>query len=224
MASIKLLVVEDDAPSLRLMAEVFTSLQAEVQPVNNSETAALLVGKEKFDGIFLDLEMPRLHGLDLTSWIRESSWNKSTPIVAVSGRNDRETMRQSFTLGATYFLQKPIDRQKLSRLFRTVRGSMLQNRRRSVRVPLHTELMCSVGMRTVRGVSWNISQTGMLIEVVGLEAGNVVQLSFRMPPSRENIDASGVVVWVGETRQGIQFKNMSGHNQYLIRSFIGDVE
>jgi hypothetical protein len=54
---------------------------------------------------------------------------------------------------------------------------------------------------TVRAVSWNISQTGMLIEVVGLEAGNVVQLSFRLPPSRENIDASGVVVWVGDTRQ-----------------------
>jgi CheY-like chemotaxis protein len=85
MASLKLLVVEDDAPSLELMAEVFTSLQAEVRPVDNSETAAALVDREKFDGIFLDLEMPRLHGLDLTHRIRESSWNKSTPILVVSG-------------------------------------------------------------------------------------------------------------------------------------------
>ena len=91
MASLKLLVVEDDVPSLELMAEVFTSLQAEVRPVDNSETAAALVDREKFDGIFLDLEMPRLHGFDLTHRIRESSWNKSTPIIVVSGRSDRQT-------------------------------------------------------------------------------------------------------------------------------------
>jgi len=132
MASLKLLVVEDDVPSLELMAEVFTSLQADVRPVSNSETAAAIASKEKFDGIFLDLEMPRLHGFELPHRIRESSWNKSTPIV-VSGRNDRETMRESFSVGASYFLQKPVDRQKLSSLLRTVRGGMLQNRRRAVR-------------------------------------------------------------------------------------------
>ena len=152
--------------------------------------------------------------------IRESPWNKSTPIIVVSGRSDRQTMRESFSVGASYFLQKPVDRQKLSRLLRTVRGGMLQNRRRSARVSVHTELMCSIGMRTIRGMSWNLSQTGMQAEVFGLEPGNVVQLSFRLPPSRENIDATGVVVWVGENRQGIQFKKMSAHNQELIRNFI----
>lgn len=224
MASLKLLVVEDDAPSLELMAEVFTSLQAEVRPVNNSETAAVLVGREKFDGIFLDLEMPRLHGFDLTNRIRESSWNKSTPIIVVSGRNDRETMRQSFSVGASYFLQKPVDRQKLSRLLRSVRGGMLQSRRRSVRVPLHTDVMCSVGMRTVRGTCWNLSQSGMQVEVSGLQPGNPVQLSFRLPSARGNIDATGVVVWVGENRQGVQFKKMSTQNQELIRDFIVELE
>jgi CheY-like chemotaxis protein len=224
MASLKLLVVEDDAPGLELMAEVFTSLQAEVRPVDNSETAAALVDREKVDGIFLDLEMPRLHGFDLTHRIRESSWNKSTPIIVVSGRSDRQTMRESFSVGASYFLQKPVDREKLSRLLRTVRGGMLQNRRRSARVSLHTELMCGIGMRTIRGMSWNLSQTGMQVEVFGLEPGNVVQLSFRLPPSRENIDATGVVAWVGENRQGIQFKKMSAHNQELIRNFIGELE
>ena len=198
MGSLKLLVVEDDLPSLELMEEVFTSLQADVRPVNNSETAAALVGKEKFDGIFLDLEMPRLHGFDLTNRIRESSWNKSTPIIVVSGRSDRETMRQSFSVGASYYLQKPVDRQKLSRLLRTVRGGMLQNRRRSVRVPLHTELMCSMEMRTVRGTCWNTSQTGMQVEVSGLTPGKIVQLSFRLPPPRKT--STQAALWYGWVR------------------------
>jgi len=122
MGSLKLLVVEDDLPSLELMEEVFTSLQADVRPINNSETAAALGSKEKFDGIFTDLEMPRVHGFDLTNRIRESSWNRATPIIVVSGRSDRETMQRSFSVGASYFLQKPVDRQKLSRLLRTVRA------------------------------------------------------------------------------------------------------
>jgi hypothetical protein len=81
--------------------------------------------------------------------------------------------------------------------------------------------MFSVDMRTIRGTTWNISQTGMQVEVFGLQPGNVVQLSFRLPPSRESIDASGVVIWVGK---GIQFKKMSMHSQDLIREFIAQVE
>ena len=65
MAPLKLLIVEDDIASLELMAEVFKSLQAEVHPISDSERASFLVNQEKFDGIFLDLEMPHLHGFDL---------------------------------------------------------------------------------------------------------------------------------------------------------------
>jgi two-component system sensor histidine kinase BarA len=63
MILLKLLIVEDDPANLELMTEVFTSLQAEVRPVSDSEEAAAIVNREKFDGIFLDLEMPRLKGV-----------------------------------------------------------------------------------------------------------------------------------------------------------------
>src|ERR1700688_3908024 len=113
MVSLKLLVVEDDIASLELMTEVFTSLEAEVRPVSDSQKAAGLVNQERFDGIFLDLEMPNLHGFDLARLTRKSSRNKSTPIVIVTGRDQRDTMQEAFAIGATFFLQKPVDRQKL---------------------------------------------------------------------------------------------------------------
>jgi CheY-like chemotaxis protein len=160
MTPLKLLIVEDDPAGLELMAEVFTSLKAEVYPVSESQQAAGLVNQERFDGIFLDLEMPNLNGFDLARLIRGSSWNKSTPIIIVTGRDERDTMRRAFSIGATFFLQKPMDRQKLSTLFRTVRGGMLENRRRHMRAPVQTEVMCTVGSRTIRGVTWNLSQGG----------------------------------------------------------------
>jgi DNA-binding response OmpR family regulator len=224
MASLKLLIVEDDLPSLELMTEVFTSLEAEVHPISESQKAASLVNQEKFDGIFLDLEMPSLHGFDLARLIRRSSWNKTTPIIIVTGRDQRDTMQQAFTIGATYFLQKPVDRQKLNILFRTVRGGMLENRRRSTRAPIQTDLTCTVGSRTISGRTWNLSQGGMQVEADGLQPKDTVRVGFRLPVSGVPLEAVGTVVWTKENRQGIQFTNVSPQIEKAIRKYISEVE
>ncbi len=224
MTPLKLLVVEDDAASLELMTEVFRYLKAEVRPVSDSEKAVGLVNQEKFDGIFLDVEMPKLNGLDLARMIRKSSWNKSTPIIIVTGRDERQTMQEAFALGATFFLQKPIDRQKLTVLFRTVTGGMLENRRKSIRVPLQTEVTCTVGSRTIRGISWNLSQGGMQVEVNDLHVQDKVRLSFRLPVSGASIEVTGTVAWAGENRQGVQFTTLSPPTEQAIRKYIVAVE
>ncbi len=224
MTPLKLLVVEDDPASLELMTEVFTSLKAEVCPVSESQRAAGMVNEERFDGIFLDLEMPNLNGFDLARLIRESSWNKSTPIVIVTGQDERDTMQRAFSIGATFFLQKPVDRQKLSTLFRTVRGGMLANRRRHMRIPIQTEVMCVVGSRTIRGVTWNLSQGGIQVEAGGLQPKDTVRLSFQLPASGVQLEATGTVAWVKENRQGIQFTKVSPQNEQSIRKFIAEVE
>jgi CheY-like chemotaxis protein len=219
---LKLLVVEDDLASLELMSEVFTSLKAEVRSVSESKKAASMVDREKFDGIFLDLEMPDLNGLDLARLIRDSSWNKTTPIIVVTGRDDRKTMQQAFAAGATFFLQKPVDRHKLTGLFRVVRGGLLESRRRHLRVPLQTDLVCVVGSRNLRGQSWNLSHGGMQIEVDGLEVGQRVRVSFRLPVSEIEIEAVGSVVWVNPNRQGIRFTEVGEKDLEAIRAFVGE--
>ncbi len=224
MTALKLLVVEDDAASLELMSEVFTSLKAEVRAVSDSEKAVGIINQERFDGIFLDLEMPNLSGFELARLVRKSPSNKSTPIIIVTGRDERQTMQQVFALGATFFLQKPVDRQKLSNLFRTVSGGMLENRRRYIRVPLQAEVVCMVGSRTVRGVTWNLSQGGMQVETADLKPEDAVRVSFELPVSRVAIEAAGTVVWAGEKRQGIQFTNVSVKNQESIRKYIAEVD
>lgn len=224
MQPLKVLVVEDNIASLELMTEVFMSLKAEVRPISDSEKAVSVVNQEKFDGIFLDLEMPNLNGFDLARLIRKSSWNKATPIIIVTGRDDRKTMQDAFTIGATFFLQKPVDRQKLSVLFRTVSGGMIENRRKYTRAPIQTDVACTVGSRTLRGVSWNLSQGGMQVEVGGLKPTDAVRLSFQLPVSGGVIDAVGVVVWANEKRQGIQFTSVGAQSQQSIRQFMAEVE
>lgn len=224
MAPLKLLIVEDDVASLELMTEVFTSLKAEVCPISDSEKAVRLVNQQRFDGIFLDLDMPSPNGFQVAGMIRKSSWNKSTPIVIVTGLESREVMQKTFSLGATFFLQKPVDRRKLSALFRSVRGGMLENRRRHTRVPLQSDVTCTLGTRTLTGVSWNLSQGGIQVETGQLTTGQTVRLVFRLPVSDKAIDVMGLVVWSKETREGIQFTSVSPRDQESIREFVDMVE
>ena len=224
MASLKLLIVEDDAASLELMKEVFTSLKAEVQAIDNGQQASAAVNKVKYDGIFLDLQMPGMSGFELARQIRQSSWNKSTPIIIVTGRDDRNTMQEIFAQGATFYLQKPVDRQKLTSLFKTVRGTLMENRRKHLRVPLQVDVTCHVGAKVVHGVTWNLSQGGMQVEASDLKPNDAVRLSFRLPVSNAAIDAAGKVAWASANRQGIQFTKVSAQSQQSIREYVAAVE
>jgi c-di-GMP-binding flagellar brake protein YcgR len=85
---------------------------------------------------------------------------------------------------------------------------------------MRAHVICIVDSRTMRGVSWNLSQGGMLAEVSDLKPKDVVQLSFRLPVSSVAVDAVGAVVWGDERQHGIQFTNVGPQSQQSIRQFI----
>jgi hypothetical protein len=49
-------------------------------------------------------------------------------------------------------------------------------------------------------------------------------VSFQLPVSGVLLDAVGTVVWVKETRQGIQFTNVNSQIERSMREFISEVE
>ena len=109
----KLLVVDDEVPILRLLKEILQSLGAEVLAVADSCQALECVEQQKVDGIFLDINMPGLDGIELAMRIRVSALNKKVPIVILSGLDDAETMRKGFRAGASAFLGKPVTRDRV---------------------------------------------------------------------------------------------------------------
>jgi CheY-like chemotaxis protein len=218
---LKILVVEDDAASLELMSEVFASPEVQVRALDDSEEAAALIEAERFDGIFLDLQIPKIPGVELTRRIRHSAWNKSTPIVVVTGSADRKAMKHAFEAGATFFLQKPIDRQRLSRLLQTTRGTMLGTDRQFTRVPLRTQVILESRDTTALVMSWNISEGGILLDEVKVSPSDHVRLSFSSPATKATINVEGVVVRVDTAhRVGIEFKRMSEESRSSIRRII----
>ena len=47
--------------------------------------------------------------------------------MIVTGRDEKDTMHLSFSLGATYFLQKPVDAKKLALLLQKIQEPLLLN-------------------------------------------------------------------------------------------------
>jgi CheY-like chemotaxis protein len=219
--SLRVLIVEDDPIVLELMSEVFTSADVQVEPVSDSQTAATLVAAQRFDGIFLDLHMPKMGGIELTRHIRQSSWNKLTPVIVVTGGCGAETMQSVFEAGATFFLQKPVDRHKLLRLFRVARGTMADTRRRCIRVPLETLVACENRGVTTTAMSFDISEGGILVGADHLHPGEQVRLSFQLPTAQMAVTTAGLVVRrYGQQRAGIQFVKVTETLRNDIRDYV----
>ena len=96
----------------------------------------------------------------------------------------------------------------------------MQNRRKHVRVPIRAQVTCVTEMYTFRGVTRNLSESGMQVELPDLERNANVHLTFRLPTSDTIIDTFGTVVWLSEKKQGIKFKQIGGRGRASIRHFI----
>lgn len=226
MPSLKLLVVEDDVPLLTLIDELLTSFGAEVKTLSDSRQALEVINREKYHGIFTDLKMPYVDGFEFARQIRKSSWNKTTPIVIISGREDKKTMEEAFAVGGTFFLNKPVDRRKLAALYKTVRGSMVESQRRMARLSLRTEVVCQLESQTIRGTSANISMDGILFNPgCSLQLGKAVRLSFRLPGRNDTISATGMITRVDDKqRVGVRFTNLDVKDRQRIRELLADDE
>ncbi len=123
--SLEILVVDDDENFLALVKRAFeVHKEAVVYDVADGRTAIALIGEQKYDGIFLDLNMPGVHGLEVAKSIRASALNKHTPIVVVTAQKDPESLRLAQQAGATFTLTKPVDLKALKKLFDTTQGAM----------------------------------------------------------------------------------------------------
>jgi CheY-like chemotaxis protein len=192
--SLKIMVVDDEPSVLKLIKSIVEPLGYEVLALADSRQAARRLETERFDGVVLDILMPHLDGFELARRARASPLNRGAPVLMITGLNDIDTMRKCFSLGVTFFLNKPFTCEQLYSLFSAARGSMLRERRRHARLPFCTTVECTfgkLGERHFRAVSLNLGESGMLLEPSGgLEVGQEVVLEFRLPLTRDAQEAA----------------------------------
>jgi two-component system, sensor histidine kinase and response regulator len=105
--SLRVLVVDDGVLHQRLARTILTKQGHEVTVASDGRRAVDLVGREDFDVVLMDIEMPVMDGLTATCLIRERerTTGRRTPVVAVSSTTDSQ---RCLDAGMDAFIPKPL--------------------------------------------------------------------------------------------------------------------
>ncbi len=218
----KLLVVDDEPEICRMIKGMLEPLGIEALALSSSQEAARRVATEKFDGILLDANMPPPNGFDLCKIVRTNQLNREAPIVMITGSDDAETMRRGFREGITFFLGKPFTREKLYGLIRVARGLFLKEKRRHVRLPYRTTVICKSRGQEERVTSLNLGEGGMALQSAGgAPVNETLELEFRLPNSDDPVKVRAKVIRKEPPdRTAVQFLDLAERDQRAIREYI----
>ena len=113
---LRILLVEDNEVNLELAMHLLTRLGHSVFTVRNGRQAVDAVEKNKFDLVFMDLQMPEMDGLEATLRIRamEAAGRPRTPIVALTAHAIKGSRERYLEAGMDDYVTKPVRRQDLS--------------------------------------------------------------------------------------------------------------
>ncbi|MEG1255523.1 response regulator transcription factor [Clostridium sp.] len=107
---IKILIVEDDPEINKMLQTLLTKNHYEVESAFSGTEAILLLKRESFDLILLDLMLPGLSGEEVLIKINEEF---ETPIICVSAKDNLNTKIELIQGGADDYITKPFSNEEL---------------------------------------------------------------------------------------------------------------
>jgi len=114
--NLKILLAEDDKNSVELMEIISKKEMWYLKSVADGEKLIEELENEKYDLILMDIQMPKMNGLQALEIIRANSKFDRIPIIVVSAFAFDEEIKSAIIRGADAYLSKPIRVEKLVEL------------------------------------------------------------------------------------------------------------
>ncbi|MDR1514139.1 MAG: response regulator [Synergistaceae bacterium] len=112
-AGYRIMLAEDIEINREIVLSFLEDTSIEIDCVENGEEAVLAFGRDpqKYDLIFMDIQMPVMDGYEASRRIRalDDPRAKTTPIIAMSANVFREDVEQCLAAGMNDHLGKPLD-------------------------------------------------------------------------------------------------------------------
>ncbi|HAT1658116.1 TPA: response regulator [Legionella pneumophila] len=108
------LLIAEDNPVNKMLLTSLLNNNTNITTVDDGEMAVAACEDKKFDMILLDLQMPKLNGLEAAKMIRQKSlMNKHSPIVLITASSSDLSSIDMKKSGVDFCFQKPIDEKQL---------------------------------------------------------------------------------------------------------------
>ena len=114
--SARVLVVDDDAGVRKSLERVLGTFGYETRSAPNAEQADHWLGVERFDAMLLDIELPRMKGVEFLSWA--FARDPELAVLMLTGSDDPELAIRCLEQGARTYLVKPIESEFLRLVLR----------------------------------------------------------------------------------------------------------
>ncbi len=115
----RVLLVEDDKANQALLAAALSRRGFAVFTAGNGEEAVRMAGRNTFDAILMDLQMPGLDGFEATRRIRALSGQAAgVPIAALTALQGMRLRQRCTEAGFSAVLEKPVNMERLTNCLR----------------------------------------------------------------------------------------------------------
>ncbi len=216
------LIVDDEPATCQLIEKVLNSVGMDSLSLTKSAEASDILDHGKFAMVFLDDRMPFPDGPELTRRMRDSASNRITPIVMLSDDQHPTAMSRGFQAGASFFMYKPVDKERLLMIVRATQGAMEHEHRRTRRVPVKSRVMLRFGGQAIEGETVDVSMQGVLVKAQRvLPVGSSVDISLRLSKTMGPIVGTGSVVRLaGANQMGIHLGRLSLAESQKLQDFL----
>jgi DNA-binding response OmpR family regulator len=109
----KILIAEDSADGREMLTILLALKGYDVVSAENGIEAVEVALANRPDLILIDLELPKLNGIDVTRNLRRHANLKDIPIIIVTGHDPVRHRQTALEAGCTDYLLKPIDFDRL---------------------------------------------------------------------------------------------------------------
>jgi CheY-like chemotaxis protein len=113
MAGEPILVVDDNAVNLKLVAFLMKANGYDVHTASDAETATASIAEHRPRLILMDLQLPGIDGLELTRRLKANPATRDIIIVAVTAYAMKGDHEKALAAGCDDYVTKPIDTRKL---------------------------------------------------------------------------------------------------------------
>jgi len=216
------LIVDDEPATCELIEKVLGSLGIESLVLTKSAEAPCVLQQGKFSVVFLDFQMAFRDGAELTRQMRDSGFNRLTPVVMISDDLRPHAMSQGFEAGASFFLYKPIDKDRLLRLVRATQGAMEHERRRTRRIPLKSKVQLRIGAQEIEGETVDVSMEGLLVKAPrSIPIGSSVNISLQLSKGSQPVVGAGCIVrLIAPNQMGIHLGRLTLEESQRLQEFL----
>lgn len=104
-----IMLVDDDITVRLIGREILEKNKFNFFEADNGWTGIELFAQQTPDLVLLDVKMPGMNGYEVCQKIRQNERGSHIPIVMMTGLDDQQSIDESYRVGATDFVTKPIN-------------------------------------------------------------------------------------------------------------------